>query len=598
MILTALNLSKICRICLEENEKMYSIYGELCKEISSEGSPKIFEVLLQISSVKVDSADGFPTKICSTCLEKMHISYSFQKQCNTSQGLLETYAKHMKSPKQSAVQHYKTFCSSESNTAEDSDTTDEFNFLDKSNDSNDREVTLGSSTNFEDNNEIEALKSYLPFSDDTVDQFIKENFVENVDIALKIKSFNTDQNKSKSVDCNIKDNEKEMQEDHGEMPMLKREDNQHSEKSISRDGDESMLVLQRTMRDIPNMDYYKKYNDNDTSYVYECNICLKTFQFSSNLRIHLNEHVEDKPFMCSYCKKGFKIYSSLLHHSKNHSADHPFECIDCGKKYKQSPNLTAHLRVHTGAKPYTCATCGKGFKQPQDLVYHTKTHTKEKTHVCNICGKTMSMYCHLVQHMSCHTGDNIFKCVDCEKDFSNTNKTKKSSTTTTGGSEVKPFKCDQCGKSFNRSSSLRVHSKTHSNECKHTCRKCGKGFTWMHSLRAHLVVHEKEELKEVKKEPESVPPPPLFEDTRFAPESCQSTSEPDSSDMELSSRELETESLTIYSASDPDDFQIYSVASGEEKMDALTLFPAEPSAEEELANLKKVLQMSRNVDST
>nr|CAH7728104.1 unnamed protein product [Callosobruchus chinensis] len=265
MILTALNLSKICRICLEENEKMYSIYGELCKEISSEGSPKIFEVLLQISSVKVDSADGFPTKICSTCLEKMHISYSFQKQCNTSQGLLETYAKHMKSPKQSAVQHYKTFCSSESNTAEDSDTTDEFNFLDKSNDSNDREVTLGSSTNFEDNNEIEALKSYLPFSDDTVDQFIKENFVENVDIALKIKSFNTDQNKSKSVDCNIKDNEKEMQEDHGEMPMLKREDNQHSEKSISRDGDESMLVLQRTMRDIPNMDYYKKYNDNDTS---------------------------------------------------------------------------------------------------------------------------------------------------------------------------------------------------------------------------------------------------------------------------------------------------------------------------------------------
>nr|CAI5859866.1 unnamed protein product [Callosobruchus analis] len=262
MILTALNLSKICRICLEENEKMYSIYGELCKEIPTEGSPKIFEVLLQISSVKVDSHDGFPTKICSTCLDKTQISYSFQKQCNTSQGLLETYAKHMKSPKQSVIQHYKTFSSSESNTAEDSDTTDEFNFLDRSNDSNDREITPGSSTNLEDNNEIEALKSYLPFSDDTVDQFIKENFMENVDIALKLKSFNIA--KSMSVGNGKNDNEIEIKEDQSEH-MLKKDENNQSEKSILRDGDESMLVLQRTMRDIPNMDYYKKYKDNNTS---------------------------------------------------------------------------------------------------------------------------------------------------------------------------------------------------------------------------------------------------------------------------------------------------------------------------------------------
>ncbi|CAH2012031.1 unnamed protein product [Acanthoscelides obtectus] len=588
MILTALNLSKICRICLEEREKMYCIYSDIPSDIPSEKNPKIFEVLLKISSIKVEPCDGFPSMICSSCLEKTNISYSFQRQCNASQCLLETYTEHMSSPKHNVFSRYKTLGST---TAGCSNTASELNFVDKNSNSTSTETAPESSSTLAENNEIEALKSYLPFSDDTVDQFIKENFLENVDITLKLKSFNKDLfNKNKMGDSQTKTKEYAEQ---SEQHMGKGEDNEQQGKEGSGDGDESTMVLQRTMRDVPNMDYYKKYNDNDTSYVYECNICLKTFHFSSNLRIHLNEHIEDKPFMCSYCKKGFKIYSSLVHHSKSHSAEHPFECTDCGKKYKQSPNLTAHLRAHTGSKPYTCATCGKGFKQPQDLAYHVKIHTKEKKHVCNTCGKTMSMYCHLVQHMRCHVGDKVFKCVDCEKDFSTIPLTSKA--TATSG-DVKPFKCDQCGKSFNRSSSLRVHSKTHSDERKHTCRKCGKGFTWMHSLRAHLVVHEKEELKEVNKESELVPPPPLFEDTQSVPEPSQSTSEPDSSDMEMSAKELETESLTIYSASDPDDFQIYSVASSEEKMDTLTLFPAEPSAEEELANLKKVLQMSRDMD--
>lgn len=53
MILTALNLNKVCRVCLMECDSMFSIYSELFEDNSDEKIPCIYEILINISSIKV-----------------------------------------------------------------------------------------------------------------------------------------------------------------------------------------------------------------------------------------------------------------------------------------------------------------------------------------------------------------------------------------------------------------------------------------------------------------------------------------------------------------------------------------------------------------
>lgn len=53
IILTALNLNKVCRVCLMECDSMFSIYSELFEDNCDEKIPCIYEILINISSIKV-----------------------------------------------------------------------------------------------------------------------------------------------------------------------------------------------------------------------------------------------------------------------------------------------------------------------------------------------------------------------------------------------------------------------------------------------------------------------------------------------------------------------------------------------------------------
>lgn len=52
-IVLALNLDKICRVCLLESESMFSIHSQLFDNITDEKMPTISNILVSLSNIRV-----------------------------------------------------------------------------------------------------------------------------------------------------------------------------------------------------------------------------------------------------------------------------------------------------------------------------------------------------------------------------------------------------------------------------------------------------------------------------------------------------------------------------------------------------------------
>ena len=76
-----------------------------------------------------------------------------------------------------------------------------------------------------------------------------------------------------------------------------------------------------------------------------CHLCEKSYESSYKLKLHMNAHTGERPFVCEFCGKGFA----------------------------RGPNLNAHRRVHTGEKPFSCNRCSRGFSHPSDRIVHMVT---------------------------------------------------------------------------------------------------------------------------------------------------------------------------------------------------------------------------------
>ncbi|XP_056653035.1 PR domain zinc finger protein 15 isoform X2 [Monodelphis domestica] len=218
--------------------------------------------------------------------------------------------------------------------------------------------------------------------------------------------------------------------------------------------------------------------------VYQCNICSKIFQNSSNLSRHVRSH-GDKLFKCEECAKLFSRKESLKQHVS----------------YKHSRNeIDSEYR-------YRCGTCEKSFRIESALEFHN-CRTDEKTFQCEMCFRFFSTNSNLSKHKKKH-GDKKFACEVCNKMFyrkdvmldhqrrhlEGVRRVKREEFEASGETVVRykkePSGCPVCGKVFSCRSNMNKHLLTHGDK-KYTCEICGRKFFRVDVLRDHIHVHFKD----------------------------------------------------------------------------------------------------------
>lgn len=82
---------------------------------------------------------------------------------------------------------------------------------------------------------------------------------------------------------------------------------------------------------------------------YRCIFCHNDFPTSESLTVHMKCHTNEKKYRCTYpnCQEAFQTNSDLLNHKKNHINDNAYKCEICLKTFQRSSHLFVHIRTHT-----------------------------------------------------------------------------------------------------------------------------------------------------------------------------------------------------------------------------------------------------------
>ncbi|XP_051541128.1 PR domain zinc finger protein 15 isoform X1 [Myxocyprinus asiaticus] len=218
--------------------------------------------------------------------------------------------------------------------------------------------------------------------------------------------------------------------------------------------------------------------------VYQCCLCNKVFQNSSNLNRHVRSH-GDKCFKCDECDKMFSRKESLKQHiSYKHSKNEPdveyrYKCSTCEKSFRVENALKFH-NCRTDDKTFQCEICSRFFSTNSNLSKHKKKHG-EKLYACEICNKMFYRKDVMQDHQRRHVvGPKSMKREELEANGEEASKYRK-----------EPSACPVCSKVFSCRSNMNKHLLTHGDK-KYTCEICGRKFFRVDVLRDHIHVHFKD----------------------------------------------------------------------------------------------------------
>ena len=121
----------------------------------------------------------------------------------------------------------------------------------------------------------------------------------------------------------------------------------------------------------------------ETSGIFICRLCKRSFSKKQSLRRHMNLHSGHRPFQCPFCEYRSSRKDHLqLHmrtrHDPGQSKHYVYKCPICGNSFPSQKRVLTHLKSHQSV--HRCEQCDYGF--PSLLAYETHKKMKHATVSC------------------------------------------------------------------------------------------------------------------------------------------------------------------------------------------------------------------------
>jgi KRAB domain-containing zinc finger protein len=87
---------------------------------------------------------------------------------------------------------------------------------------------------------------------------------------------------------------------------------------------------------------------------FKCSTCGKTFKHRSSLIEHQFVHTGERPYNCPYCVRKFRLFASLKYHMRTHT-DQLYTCHDCGFTALYLSDLRKHMQLHVETQSLNCS---------------------------------------------------------------------------------------------------------------------------------------------------------------------------------------------------------------------------------------------------
>ena len=147
----------------------------------------------------------------------------------------------------------------------------------------------------------------------------------------------------------------------------------------------------------------------DSSQLYTCENCGKSFQTNESLKDHETTHKE-VPSPCDICNKVYKSNKQLKHHKSTVHTENTFTCNECPTKFSTTSNLRRHIKTFHEKEFIDCSICEDKIlstklnrhkiscAKKNGTVFVDVEEKKEKTYSCKKCDKVFSFKHALVSH--------------------------------------------------------------------------------------------------------------------------------------------------------------------------------------------------------